>query len=600
MGSLCSRSAALALVAGAAALLLGCGGNSSPPFHDTPNITGIFPSNAKAGGAGFTMNVSGTGLISASVAFWNNSKRPTTFNPTTTQLAVSITAQDIASAGIAQVTVFNPPPGGGASSAVFFTINPALGSGARPAADFSRGDFPQVVSINALGGPADGRSAAPAISADGRFVAFYSNATNLVAAGGSGNIFIRDTCLGVARCRPETMAVDLAPDGGAPDGAAFAPVSISADGRFVAFASMATNLLPGSRGHVLTASSNVFVRDTCVGPDSPANCVPHTTELSVDPDGNDPNGASTSPSLSGNGRFVAFRSEADNLAASGSANSSGIYVRDTCAGSTAPKSCLPATFAVRSATPGALESQPEGQPAVSADGRYVVSTSSVDPVASLTRDPVTEIFLGDTCLGPTTPRGCEPSTTEISVAPDGSFGNSASQNPSVSADGRFVAFESRAANLVPGQSVGAQRVYLRDTCLGAGTPSNCLSSTTLIPASPAMLADNADLAWPWISPSGRYITFLAQAREESLGRSSGLVSLYVYDACVGVADPCTPQLYPILASSAGSPLSLLTVDRSTRVPLTSDGRFAAFSAPYAVSLSPLSGHGDVILDLARF
>jgi len=594
MGLLCSRSPALALAAGAAALLLGCGGNSNPPFHDTPNITAIFPTSATAGGPAFTMSISGTGLISASVAFWNNSPRPTKFNPTSTELSVSITAQDIASAGIAQVTVFNPPPGGGPSAAVFFTINPAHGSSARPSADFAHPDLPQVVSVNALGGPADGRSAAPAISADGRFVAFYSNATNLVAAGAAGNIFLRDTCLDVASCRPETIAVDLAADGGLPNGEAFAPVSISSDGRFVAFTSTASNLVSGRRGHVQAGSSNIFVRDTCRGPRSSVDCVPHTTDISVDPEGNDPHGESTSPSLSSDGRFVAFRSSAGNLATRGSVDSGGIYVRDTCAGPTALKSCVPATYAAPTANQWVLEGQPGGQPGISANGRYVVFDSPLNRAASLSRYPVTEISLSDTCLGPSAPHGCEPSATDIRIAPDVE-----SQNPSVSADGRFVAFESRAANSVPGQSGGAQRVYFRDTCLGATAPSACLPSTTLIPAAASMLAGNADLGWPWVSPSGRYITFLAQVREESGRRASGLGSLYVYDTCVGVAD-CIRQVYPISAPGAGSRPSPWTVDSNTQVPLTSDGRFAAFSAPYAVSGSPLSGHGDVVLAVTGF
>jgi hypothetical protein len=601
MGLPRSRSAALALVLGLIVGLAGCGGSNSPPYNPTPVITGIFPASATAGGGAFTLNLSGTGLISKSVAFWNNSSRPTTFNPTTTELAVSISAQDIARAGVAQVTVFNPTPGGGASSATFFTINAASVPARRETADRAGGDFPQVVSISAAGGPADGGSALPAISADGRFVAFFSQATNLVARGPAGNVFLRDTCLGTSDCAPQTFAVDLAPDGRAPDGASSASVSLSVDGRFVAFASTATNLEPGRIGNGERRSSSVFVRDTCLSPNSPAICIPSTIEISLDPAGNHPSGASHSPSLSSDGRFVAFRSAADNLAASGLVNAAGIYVRDTCAGSTAPKSCVPTTFAVPAANRRATEDQPDGQLGISANGRYVVFASTTDRVGSPSGNPSTQVFLADMCLGPSAPEGCRPSTIAISATLDGSFGKGASQNPSVSADGRFVAFESRAADLVDEPLGRAQSIYLRDTCLGASAPAGCVSSTTLIPGAASVVPASADTASPWISPTGRYITFIAaQASDDQnrAGRRSG--SLYVYDTCFGRAGDCTSGVYPISASGDGLRPSPLIVDAFARVPLTSDDRFAAFSTAYTVPASPLSGAGDVLLAVTPF
>src|SRR5581483_7710328 len=123
-------------------------------------------------------------------------------------------------------------------------------------------------------GSSNGRSSAPAINADGRFVAFYSAASNLVANGASGNIFVRDTCFGAADCTPQTIPVDLATNGSAPNEAPDAHVGISADGRFVAFASSATNLLPGV---VATdAGAQIYLRDLCVGSDAPSGCIPNT------------------------------------------------------------------------------------------------------------------------------------------------------------------------------------------------------------------------------------------------------------------------------------------------------------------------------------
>lgn len=127
-----SRRAALVLTTGLAAgivlFIAGCGGNNQPPFNATPAITGLFPSNITAGSQGFTLFVAGTGFIADSkgvtFAYWNGSPRSSTLNITTGQLAVTIPASDVANPGIAQVTVVNPQPGGGTSSAISFTIEP--------------------------------------------------------------------------------------------------------------------------------------------------------------------------------------------------------------------------------------------------------------------------------------------------------------------------------------------------------------------------------------------------------------------------------------------------------------------------------------------
>jgi IPT/TIG domain len=120
-----SRWAVRALLAGLAVLVAGCSSNT-PPFNATPAITGLFPSNITAGSQNFTLFITGNGFIAnskgVSFAYWNGLPRSTAFNINTGQLAVSILASDVASIGLAQVTVVNPPPGGGTSSASTFTI----------------------------------------------------------------------------------------------------------------------------------------------------------------------------------------------------------------------------------------------------------------------------------------------------------------------------------------------------------------------------------------------------------------------------------------------------------------------------------------------
>src|SRR5206468_436167 len=94
--------------------------------NPVPNITSISPISATAGGAAFSLTVNGNNFVSASVVRWNGSNRPTTFGGTS-QLTASIPASDIASAGSAAVTVFNPSPGGGTSNAQTLTVASASG-----------------------------------------------------------------------------------------------------------------------------------------------------------------------------------------------------------------------------------------------------------------------------------------------------------------------------------------------------------------------------------------------------------------------------------------------------------------------------------------
>ena len=366
-------------------------------IYPTPVITGLFPSSITAGSQTFTLFISGTGFISnpQSQAFWNGSMRTSVLNNTTQQLAVTIMASDVATAGIGALTVSNPEPGG-PSLAATFVINPVQngtpfiaslsptsvspgsgnfvltvnGSGyvapvivnsvtqtagstvgveRRAADDYVRnstqltasvpgsniaspafasisvynttpGDtqlyspsvdfnytasssaFPKVASVSASSGAADGMSAAPAISTDGRYVAFFSTARNMVPHGAHGNIFVRDTCMGATGCTAKTIAVDLAPDRSRPNAAADNQVAMSADGRFVVFESKATNLVLGLHNASESSAStrNLFVRDLCNGANTPSGCehIPRLVSLDASVElasGGDSGFASISP-----------------------------------------------------------------------------------------------------------------------------------------------------------------------------------------------------------------------------------------------------------------------------------------------------------------
>lgn len=123
----CRRCAALAFLAGLL-VFVGCGGGSSlSTTNATPVPQSAIPSNITAGSDGFTIFLTGTGFVSSSqgvtFAYWNGAPRSTIFNATTNQLAVQIPASDVVTAGVGDITLVNPPPGGGPSqNGLDFTI----------------------------------------------------------------------------------------------------------------------------------------------------------------------------------------------------------------------------------------------------------------------------------------------------------------------------------------------------------------------------------------------------------------------------------------------------------------------------------------------
>jgi len=661
-------------------LLLAACGSGTPAPNPTPAITGLFPSEITAGSQAFTMFVSGAQFMSASTAQWNGSDRPTTFNAASTQLAVSITAADVQNAGLAQVTVTNPAPGGGRSLALSFTINPAHNGGptitsispssaplngpaftlevtgtnfvsgdyvtwngglrdtcvppstcsatqltaevlatdltqpivasvavhtsqlgiASPSVSFQVGSstssaakFPQVISANVSGGPADGGSSSPAMSADGRYVVFYSEAKNLVA-GASGNIFLRDTCLGAANCTPHTIAVDVAADGSAPDAPASSTdgLGISADGRYVGFTSWATNPVSG------TASTErrvrgAFIRDMCLGNRVQADCVPRTEMVSVNADGQRVEG--NAGSLSANGRFLAFTSPGQGLEGGQLA-----FVRDMCLGAAAGVACTPRTMPVSVDAKNKIAVAAGAQPVISSDGRYVAFAGSPVGASPKGARTISQIFVRDTCLGVSSSQACVASTSRVSVSTDDELGNANSGSGSISGDGRFIVFQSGASNL-GGAPTGRQEIYLRDTCAGATASINCAPSTARISADGVLPADIMGSYSPAISPSGRYVSYMVQTEaDDPWVDAQGMGYIVVYDTCFGAVGTCSLRVTQLTALDRAASAVPLTSEIHMRVPVSSDGRFAAFFTNQTTPANALSGLGDVLLTTTPF
>jgi Tol biopolymer transport system component len=282
------------------------------------------------------------------------------------------------------------------------------------------------VSVASDGTQANGGSFTPSISANGRYVAFASIAVNLVSGDTNGvqDIFVHDRQTGA------TTLVSVAIDGSEGNGDS-EEVSISADGRYVAFRSWASNLVSGDTNNL----PDIFVRDRQTG---------QTTRVSVASDGTQANNFSFEPSISADGRYVAFMSWANNLVSGDTNGDWDIFVHDRQTG---------ATIRVSVATGGGQAAGRSQRPSISADGRYVAFASSASNLVSGDTNNHPDIFVHDRQTGV---------TMRVSVASDGTQTYVFSFDPSISADGRYVAFGSEADNLVSGDTNGRYDIFVRE------------------------------------------------------------------------------------------------------------------------------------------
>ena len=397
-----------------------------------------------------------------------------------------LSSGDLAVLGSLDITVANPAPGGGVSNSISFDV-------VQPAPGVLR-----IATLASDGTQTNADSVIASFSADGRFVAFDSEATNLVPndTNVSSDVFLRDTCMGVAvACTPSTTRVSVSTDGTEGNGLSNHP-SISADGRYIAFYSVANNLVPNDTNF----AGDIFVRDTCTG--APAGCNPSTTRVSLANDGSESNYDVALPLISSNGRFVVFTSQASNLVPNDTNGFSDVFIRDTCLG--VPSGCTPSTSLVSVATDGSQANDTgSAAGAVSADGRFVAFQSLASNLVPNDANNTWDIFVRDTCFG--APSGCSPTTTRISVASDGSEGNDGSFVAAISQDGRFASFASLATNLVPTDTNGEYDVFVRDTCFGV--TGACIPSTTRVSVASDGGESNDDCLDPSVSANGRFVVF---------------------------------------------------------------------------------------------
>lgn len=333
-------------------------------------------------------------------------------------------------------------------------------------------------SLSSCGDEGDGLSLGPGISEDGRFVTTTSHATNLVPGDTNGvrDVFVHDRETGV------TERVSVSSAGAEGDGESYAR-SISSDDRFVSFTSHATNLVPGDTN----GAPDVFVHDRECG---------LTERVSVSSSGDEADGESVIQggitSISGNGRFVAFSSEASNLVPCDTNGKRDVFVHDRATAET-----------VRvSVSSTRVEASGDSQvPRISSDGRFVAFGSCAANLVPEDTNGENDIFVHDRETG---------KTERVSVNSSGGEADHYSYWPSISANGRFVAFHSYAKNLVPERTGGGEHIFVRDREAGR---------TVCLTASEGEPDNNCKCAW--ISADGRWVAFDSMATNLVPGDTNG-------------------------------------------------------------------------------
>ena len=242
-----------------------------------------------------------------------------------------------------------------------------------------------------------------------------------------------------ARAEEVTRRVSVGPGGAEGDrGGAFS--TLSPGGRFVAFASGSTNLVPGDTND----QPDVFVRDRRAGMAERVSVGPHGRQSDLSSGGD--------PAISADGRFVAFASSASNLVAGDTNNQEDVFVRDRWTGR---------TERVSVGRDGSQGDSGSAAPSLSADGRFVAFASFATNLVPNDTNGEQDGFIHDRRTG---------KTTRVSVATGGAEANGFNGAPKLSADGRLVAFDSGATNLVPGDTNLVTDVFVHIRRVSRGRP----------------------------------------------------------------------------------------------------------------------------------
>ncbi len=358
------------------------------------------------------------------------------------------------------------------------------------------------------------------VFADGSrlLTASLDNAFSADLVGGSGN----DLLLGAAPVQGIALAATSTSGQAANSTSTYA--SMSGDGRLVAFTSFANNLV----GSDTNTSTDIFVKDLVTG---------QTTRVSTNGAGAEANSSSSDASLSMNGRYVVFQSTASNLVGGDTNGLQDVFVKDLQTGQT-----------MRASTGSAGEEANNGatDATISADGRFVLFTSSASNLVAGDGNVTNDVFLKDLQTG---------STTLLSRTGAG-VGDAASGNAAISADGRVVAFDSAATNLATGDTNGTSDIFLRNLATG---------SLQRVSTDAAGTQANGGSINASLSADGRYVCFESSATNLVAGDTNGNTDVFVKDLGTGAVTLVSQRADGTRASGF-----------SGSATLSADGRYVAF------------------------
>ncbi len=379
------------------------------------------------------------------------------------------------------------------------------------------------VSVTSEGNEANAHSFAPSISGDGRYIAFQSDATNLITHDDNGftDVFLYDRYTNQIKLVSHTLA------GKSANFKSTFP-TISQDGHYVAFQSDASDLVADDTNQM----RDVFIYH--IGSEI-------IEVVSINSEGIQGNASSSFPVVSSNGRYVTFESNATNLVADDTKNYIDIFVRDRETRETTRVSLSSTGKQVNNDSYGAN---------ISSDGRYVVYASDSHSIVSRDTNKITDVFLHDRETG---------NNQRLSLNNEGIEGDAASYEPRISLDGKWVVFISRASNLVLNDTNNSEDVFLRDL--------TTQTTTRLSVNNQGQEGNDASFA-PHISGNNRYIVFNSEANNLVNDDDNNTVDVFIYDRETQQINSVTPfsQTFSNSVASFYPPV------------ISDDGRFVAYES----------------------
>ena len=381
------------------------------------------------------------------------------------------------------------------------------------------------ISVDSSGNEADGRSQRAVVSADGLWIAFESEASNLVTGDQNrfSDIFLHDVA------QATTIRVSRGVGGVEADSASIRPV-ISATGQFVAFESFASNLVSADTNSV----TDVFVHDRLSG---------NTVRISVDSSGVQADGPSGTPALDSSGAQIAFTSDATNLVLGDGNGLQDVFVHDLGTGRTERVSV--SSQGDEALCPGPVDGS--GYPAISADGRFVGFSSCAFNLVPSDTNQKDDVFLHDRLTG---------QTLRVSQTTAGVDGDGDSRWPALSADGSLVAFQSFATNLVASDTNGVWDILLWEK-----------SGKTLrrVSLSSSGVEGNGTSAMAHLAADGRTVAFQSAATNLVPADTNNFLDLFVHGSQLTLdTQPLAPQAggqveCHLWEGTPASPLALFVV-----------------------------------------